>query len=79
MNKWFKRSIILALVGILVIVLLCLICFLDTKSTIFFSEFRIYWVGLTILFIGFLFIVFGILAWFMGAKPVLDKELLGKE
>lgn len=75
MNKWFRRSVILTAVGILIIII---DVFFGYQINNLFSEFRIHWVGLAILLIGFLIIVSGILAWFIGAKPVLDRELLGK-
>lgn len=76
MNKWFKRSVLLAAVGTLIIVI---DVFFGYQINNLFSEYKIHWVGLAILFIGVLIIISSILAWFMGAKPVLDKELLGKD
>jgi len=45
---------------------------------LFFAPYRIYWVGITLLFVGCLFSVFAYFAFLWGAKPVLDRELLGK-
>ncbi len=76
MNKWFKLSVSLVLIGIATITLDLIY---NYQINYFFNQFRIYWVGLAILFAGCLIIVLAYFAFLMGAKPVLDKELLGKE
>jgi len=82
MRKWFKASIILMLTGIIVFLI----------DLVFYSQIDRYFgygrvsifdtypnVSLIILLIVVIVVVLACFSFFMGAKPVLDRELFGKK